>query len=252
MTRGASIQSLSYPRCPNCGRKLLIDDFYRLVGARRILSFWGDYFRSQRLMKDPLTGEDVPTEFSITCGGCGAKSAVDNSPQGMVQLAIVAVLGLLLVLLVFATGATGLQIWILAMVCLGAAVTASRIAAVITSRTMRVRLISMPDAERDNETPADRRARADRDMDEDVARLGPDYLRVPEPKPLEPELADVAARIDAGYVAAAPSTSERPEYERAEEQELERAKVVCAACGEMNQRDFEKCWNCEGALPVRE
>jgi hypothetical protein len=170
----------------------------------------------------------------------------------MVQLAIVVGLILLLVLLVFVTGATGLAVWVCVGLCLGAIAIASRIAALVTSRMFRVTLISTPGAERDEETPAQRSSRADRDMDVEINRLGPDYLQAPEPQPLEPDLADVAARIDAAYVAVPPSTSGRPDYERAEEQELERAKVVCAACGEMNQRDFEKCWNCEGALPIRE
>jgi hypothetical protein len=242
---------MGYPCCPNCGRNLPIDVFFREVGARRIPSFGFD--GSSRLSKDPLTGEEVPSEFSITCAGCGAKSAVDTWPGDKIQLAILAGSGLLLVVLVLVVLARGVPGWLVSVgvvVYLGAVGTVLKIAAVLTARMMRVTLISTPGAERDNETSAERRALADRDMDVEIARLGPDFLRVPEPTPLEPELADVAARIDAAYVAAPPSTSERPEYELAEEQELERAKVVCVACGEMNQRDFEKCWNCEGALPV--
>lgn len=245
---------MAYPSCPNCDRKLPIDDFYRLVGARRIptFDFWN--VRSQRLMKDPITGEAVPSEFSITCAGCGAQSAVDTWPRDKILLKIIAGLVLLLVVLVLwllAKGVPGWVVWACVAACLSAAIIPFKIAAVLTSRMMRVTLISRPGAERDNETRAERHARADRDMEVEIARLGPDYLRVSEPQPLEAGLADVAARIDAGYVAAAPSTSDRPEYERAEEQELERSKVLCAACGEMNQRDFEKCWNCEAALPVR-
>jgi len=240
---------MGYPCCPNCGRNLPIDVFIREADARRIPSF--GFYESRRVSKDPITGKEVPSEFSITCPRCGAKSAVDSWPGDKIQLRILAGLGLLLVVLVLvmlAKGAPGWLVCVCVVAYLGAVGTVMRIAAVLTARMMRVTLISTPGAERDNETPAERRALADRDMDVEIARLGPDYLRIPEPKPLEPELAAAAARIDAEYLAAPPSVSERPDYERAEEQELERAKVVCVACGEMNQRDFEKCWNCEGAL----
>ena len=242
-----------YPRCPHCGHALPIDDFYRQVGARRVPSFWTELSASPRFRKDPITGEEVPSQFAISCTRCGTKSAVDTWPGDKIQLALLAGLALLLVLMILvlrARGGTSFAVFVCVVAYVGAALIPLKIAAVITSRMLRVTPISGPIAGWDNESRTDRLARSDRDMDVEIARLGPDF-QVPEMKPLEPGLADVAARIDAAYVAAPPSTSERPEYERAEEQELERAKVVCAGCGEMNQRDFEKCWNCEAVLAER-
>jgi hypothetical protein len=216
-------------------------------------SFGTDLSASPRFRKDPIQGREVPRQFAISCTRCGTKSAVDTWPGDKIQLALLAGLALLLVLMILvvrARGVTSFGVFVCVVAYVGAALIPLKMAAVTTSRMMRVTPISGPVAGWDNESRTDRLARSDRDMDVEIARLGPGF-QVPEVKPLEPGLADVAARIDAAYVAAPSSISERPEYERAEEQELERAKVVCVACGERNQRDFEKCWNCEAALAER-
>ena len=77
---------------------------------------------SQRLKKDPITGEEVPSQFAISCTRCGAKSAVDTWPQDKILLAIIAVLALLLVLMILvvrARGATSLVViaCVVAYVC---------------------------------------------------------------------------------------------------------------------------------------
>ena len=72
---------------------------------------------------------------------------------------------------------------------------------------MTVKLISVPGPELENETRAERRARADHDAAVEIANLGPEFERVVEPVPLEPELADVAERIDAALAEASPATS---------------------------------------------
>lgn len=237
---------MTYPGCPNCGRELQIGDFYRLVGARRLPTYLDDLEDSPSFAKDPSTGEIVPMQFSITCGRCGATSAVDIRYQGIVPLTIGVGIVVLLGLLFFVRPKVT---WVFFLLAASLCITVYRLWVWIPTGNakMKVTLISMPDPELANETAAERRARADRDMDVQINRLGPRFQQVYEPPPLEPELADVASQIDAAYEAA-PLPSGRPEYERAEEEELERSKVVCAACGEMNQRDFKRCWNCEGLL----
>jgi hypothetical protein len=242
-----------YPPCPNCGLQLPIADFYREVGARRLPKFrFSPLSDSPGFRKDPYTGREVPVQFSITCVPCGATSAVDTSDQDK-YAAIAMIAGLVLVLgLLWLSGhATALIVLLCVTMYLGACVSIYRVVSVFMSQTIfTVRLTSVPDPEREKETYAERRARSDHDAAVEIARLGPDFQKVVEPVPLEQDLADVAARIDAAHAAAPHATSARPEYERAEEEELERAKITCAKCGELNQRDFGKCWNCESALPA--
>jgi hypothetical protein len=243
-----------YPPCPNCGRELPIASFYREVGARRL-----GKFRSRPLSdspgfrKDPHTGEEVPVQFSITCAWCEATSAVDTSNQDKVgTLFVGAGLVGLLVVLFLTRNLTAWGVTVFVLMYLGAWVTIYRVLSAFTSQTIfTVTLTAVPDSERQNGTYVEQRARWHHDAAVEIARLGPDFQRVVEPEPLEQELADVAARIDASHAAASQAAPARPEYERLEEAELERAKITCAKCGELNQRDFGKCWNCESALPAR-
>jgi hypothetical protein len=243
-----------YPPCPNCGHQLPIGDFYREVGARRLSIFRvSELSDSPGFRKDPYTGEEVPVQFSITCAPCGATSAVNTSDQDKTA-ALVLGAGLVLLLLgvlVLARLASAYVVTLFVIMYLGAFFSILRVLSVFMSRTIfTVTLTSVPDSEREKETYAERWARSDHDAAVEIARLGPDFQQVSEPEPLEPELADVAARIDAAHAAAPQAASARPEYELAEEEELERAKITCAKCGELNQRDFGKCWNCESALPA--
>ena len=244
---------MMYPPCPNCGHQLPIGDFYREVRARRLSTFRSSTFlESPGFRQDPYTGEEVPVQFSITCAPCGATSAVDTSDQFRIgPLVIGAGLVFLLGVLVLARMAPAWIVTVCAITGLGACAPIFRVLSISMSKTIyTVTLTSVPDPEREKETYAERRARSDLDAAREIARLGPDFQQVVEPVPLEPELADVATRIDAAHAAAPRDPSARPEYELAEEEELERAKITCAKCGELNQRDFGKCWNCESALPA--
>ena len=152
-----------YPRCPHCGHALPIDDFYRQVGARRVPSFWlPSSPESPRFRKDPITGEEVPSQFAISCTRCGTKSAVDTWPGDKIQLALLAGLALLLVLMILvlrARGGTSFAVFVCVVAYVGAALIPLKIAAVITSRMLRVTPISGPIAGWDNESRTDRLAR---------------------------------------------------------------------------------------------
>ena len=244
---------MMYPPCPKCGHELQIGDFYREVDARRVPSFGEpSSYSSLRFHKDRYTGKVVPNQFSITCARCGATSAIDTSPPRVVMvLMLVMVIGFFVVwgLLMLTPRVTGFAVVLCLGAYLGICGAIARVVDRLGIRVFTVKLVSVPGPEREHESRAERRARADHDAGVEIASLGPEFERVVEPVPLEPELADVAARIDAAHAEAAPAASGRPEYERAEEEALERSKVVCEKCGRMNQREFEKCWNCEAALP---
>ena len=183
------------------------------------------------------------------CARCGATSAVHTTERDYIVLLYV-VAGLVVVLgVLWLAGITGTYSRLLCVTAyLAACAPFLRVASLFFPPVMTVTLTALPAPEREKETRDQRRARWDRAAAIEISKLGPEFERYVEPVPLEQELAEEADRIDAAHAAAPPPTSAQPEYERAEAEELESAKVTCVSCGELNQRDFGRCWNCEAVL----